>query len=375
MGITCLVKHWHHHTPSGGYDRLADALDATIVRRPALGGVPATLATKIWRRLAKPSAHLLDYQLGDWLAEIRIIATNQLRPDQVIHVLYGDEQLNLLLQWRKLLRSSLVVSFHLPSDQVAARFEVSKQQLSKSIDAAIVLASNQVEPFGRWLGFQKVVYIPHGIDTSLFCPSNRAAAQSRLKVLIVGEHMRDWKLIHWVVEQAIRNHLPIDFQIVAWEARRAEFAHYRNLSFYSGVSEAQLIDLYRGTDVSFVPVLDATANNSILESLACGTPIISTRVGGISDYVTDQCGWLFPKGDSSSVLDLIKLLCVRHDFAESRRTAARNQALKFDWEHIAARMLVVYSAVVENRSPADAIQQYETAFRARENALGVDNAL
>ena len=39
MRITCLVKRWKHHTASGGYDRLATELGASIVSRGELVGL------------------------------------------------------------------------------------------------------------------------------------------------------------------------------------------------------------------------------------------------------------------------------------------------------------------------------------------------
>jgi glycosyltransferase involved in cell wall biosynthesis len=43
--------------------------------------------------------------------------------------------------------------------------------------------------------------------------------------------------------------------------------------------------------------VDATANNTIVEALACGLPIISSAVGGISAYVQEPFGKLCRVGD------------------------------------------------------------------------------
>jgi hypothetical protein len=57
--VTCLAKRWSHHTTSGGYDRLAIAVGANIVKRESPKG---TLSCRM-----------------------------------LLHVLYGDEQLDLVV--------------------------------------------------------------------------------------------------------------------------------------------------------------------------------------------------------------------------------------------------------------------------------------
>jgi hypothetical protein len=93
--VTCLAKRWSHHTSSGGYDRLGSAVGARIIKRESPKGTLGRVAQKIWRRYTKTSSYLIDYQFGDWLAEIEILSTSFLRSPDVLHVLYGDEQLDL----------------------------------------------------------------------------------------------------------------------------------------------------------------------------------------------------------------------------------------------------------------------------------------
>ena len=120
-----------------------------------------------------------------------------------------------------------------------------------------------------------------------------------------------------------------------------------------GIPEAELIALYRNADAILVPMVDATANNAVLESLACGTPVISTAIGGMPDYIDPKSGWLFPKGAVAPVVDLLKRISADRSVAESRREAARIQALKFDWKKVAAQVHDLYSAVIKGRNTGD----------------------
>jgi glycosyltransferase involved in cell wall biosynthesis len=357
--VTCLAKRWSHHTTSGGYDRLGSAVGASIIKRQSPKGTLSWVGQKVWRRYTKTSSYLIDYQFGDWLAEIGILSTSFLRSPDVLHVLYGDEQLDLLLRWRALLRCRLVVSFHLPADRVSQRFEVTQAGLGKNVDAAIVLARNEITHFEKWIGAGKVVWVPHGIDTERFRPGLRKPGNGRVKLLFVGDHMRDWNVIHRVIDESHYLDLAVDFDVVTRDEFLPYFTGCSNVTCYSGISEAALIELYQESDALLVPLLKATANNAVLESLACGTPVISTLVGGIPDYVTAKCGWLFPKGEVDPIMDLIRQLCANKAVTESLRAEARLQALRFDWREVAKRMWVVYSAIASGRSLVKAIGELD----------------
>jgi len=122
--------------------------------------------------------------------------------------------------------------------------------------------------------------------------------------------------------------------------------------YHSQISEDELITLYRGADALFQPVTNATCNNSVVEALACGTPVISTRIGGLPDYVSEESGWLLPVGEVAGHVELISSLYGNRELARNRRSAARAQALKFDWHLVAQQMSAVYVAAKRNSDSA-----------------------
>ena len=77
-----------------------------------------------------------------------------------------------------------------------------------------MVSSGQIEGFKKWIGPGKVTYIPHGIDTELFSPGKRSADRSRVLVLIVGVHLRDWEVVHKVIDQSDMLGLSINFHVV-----------------------------------------------------------------------------------------------------------------------------------------------------------------
>ncbi len=272
MRVTCLVKRWEHHTDSGGYDRLASEVGARTVSRRRIDGIISQVGQKLWRDRTETGAYLFHYQFGDLLAEAGVLFHGALYPPDLVHVLYGDEQLNQLLRWRRFLRCPLVVTFHQPSHRITHRFENFQKGLATGIDAAIVVSSGQIGGFEKWVGLNKVVYIPHGIDTARFCPGEAIADRSRIMLLIVGEHLRDWELIHKVIDNSNYLGLPIDFHVVTRKDLYAHFTGCSNTFFHSQIPESQLIELYRNADALFVPVVEATANNAVLEIIGLRHP-------------------------------------------------------------------------------------------------------
>jgi len=112
---------------------------------------------------------------------------------------------------------------------------------------------------------------------------------------------------------------------------------------FSGISDEDLRDRYRKAAILLHPLKECTANNSALEAMACGVPIVVTDIGGIRDYLSDDCALFCRPGDAdemaASVLELLDNSARRSAMGKSARERAESL---FAWPIIARKMRGVY---------------------------------
>jgi hypothetical protein len=83
-----------------------------------------------------------------------------------------------------------------------------------------------------------------------------------------------------------------------------------------------------------------------VESLACGTPVVATRVGGLSSLVRDgETGLLVPWRDAELFADRLRHVLRDEPLRQHLASQARQSVLRFSWERIAEEHLAVYAEV------------------------------
>lgn len=119
-----------------------------------------------------------------------------------------------------------------------------------------------------------------------------------------------------------------------------QFARDERVRWHANLSSVELQELYQSADLLFLPVIDATANNAVVEAMACGLPVVSSDLGGIRDYVGEETGILCAPGDARRFADAaIHLLnddALRRSVGKSARDFAERN---LSWPVIAADLL------------------------------------
>jgi glycosyltransferase involved in cell wall biosynthesis len=120
------------------------------------------------------------------------------------------------------------------------------------------------------------------------------------------------------------------------------------------VPSAELVQAYQESGVLVLPaVVDARGDTEglgvvLLEAMSCGTPVVASDIGGITDIVThDQTGLLVPPGDPAALAAAIQRLAT--DPALWRRLAQAGRRRfhdDFSWTAIARRWEETYRAAV-----------------------------
>ncbi|MFQ8984623.1 MAG: glycosyltransferase family 4 protein [Evtepia sp.] len=108
---------------------------------------------------------------------------------------------------------------------------------------------------------------------------------------------------------------------------------------------SDMSNLYHGADLTLCPSESETLSLLLLESLACGTPVLATRVGGIPDIVTPahDVGCLVDYGDRAGLAAALET--VMADPAQLARWGANGPRVVAETFSVAtqsARMLALY---------------------------------
>jgi len=341
-------KRWGHHSSSSGYDILPQHLSGHIISRPE----NFSLFSKWRRRLLarswqRPEGHF-DYRYEDLWLERKAILYSSTGLFPIAHYIYGDEQLDLLLRAKKYLRSKLVATFHLLWTDSSPWLYKKRNLWNQALDGVIGISGDLSESLKEIFDPHKVCFIPHGVDTETYCPSPVPKGNS-LRLLTVGQHQRDLKLIQEMAQKCLESKCPIFFEYVGKGEAADLFRALPNVLCRSGISEAELIGAYQTSHALLLPLLAGTANNALLEAMACGLPAISTKVGGIPDYLDTNSGWLFPPGDVESISKLVEHLSKNPVELVNKSKAARAKAETFSWSGIAKQVLRFYDSVLQQK--------------------------
>ena len=215
--------------------------------------------------------------------------------------------------------------------------------LTPLTDAFIAVAQRHAEFLSRRLEFpqHKVHVIHNGVDTDRFgLSTNRDALRSRLGIApatpVVGilAALRPEKNheLFLAAAKIIRERVADAAFLIVGDGPRRE--HLEQLTERMGLGEVVRFLGTRGDVPELLAAMDVVALTSrneaspvsLLEAMACGRPVVTTRVGSIAESVTDgQSGFLVEPGDARAIADRVAHLLETPRLATQMGSAGRRQ--------------------------------------------------
>ncbi|MBE7102591.1 glycosyltransferase family 1 protein [Bacillus cereus] len=120
-----------------------------------------------------------------------------------------------------------------------------------------------------------------------------------------------------------------------------------NVTFTGYLQGKDLAEVYASSDLMVFPSTTETFGNVVLESLACGTPVIGANSGGVKNIITDgKTGFLCEPKNADSFLSSIYELLNNEERLKQTGVAASSYAKSQSWDEIFHSLLNQYEEVL-----------------------------
>jgi glycosyltransferase involved in cell wall biosynthesis len=335
---------YSHHARHSGYEAFGRYV-GTSLRPPVRFRWTTGPLWTLNQAFARATRHPW-YSIGAHLTEWGALQHMARHRGRLYHILYGDTDLWLLRRAHHFTGNRLIASFH----ETNAQFEQLGPALGRVVrhlDGVILVAEVQREYFARLVPPERIFVQPHGVDTQFFHPLEEPPIEPI--VVTVGAHLRDFEtlkktLCHiWAEDERVR--------LLAIGTRSDKKWLFSGLddpriTFMDRVSDEALLAAHQAACVAVFALQDATANNSILEAMASGLPIVATDVGGVREYVDATSGVLCPPRDPESLAAAVLRLLGDSSVRVRMARASRARAETLDYARVAVQMRQLYERLL-----------------------------
>jgi len=295
-----------------------------------------------------------------WLYEFRAARIHRRRPAQILHILYGETYFRFSPWFFG--RVPVVVTFHQPpqrllrlltagdeTGRVSRVVHAITRRRFRKVAAAIIISEAQRAVLEQFVPADRIHLIPLGAST---LPLIEAESCFRREpepdaILTVGNWLRDWAFYFDFLEYCREHHPDWRFRLVnrnlpfVWHERVQAAS---NLSWLRNLEDQELLKEYTGANCLFLPLLEATGNNTVNEALAMGCPVISNVDLGVPDEeaIVTRCETSHEAFSSAIARWQDASAQQRSDLRERSQRAVKS----LDWSIVGTKTLDLYQSLL-----------------------------
>jgi D-inositol-3-phosphate glycosyltransferase len=221
---------------------------------------------------------------------------------------------------------------------------------------------------------ERVSIVPCGVDLKQFRPGSQVAARDALgfgdeKIVLFVGRIQQLKGIDVLIRAAAllgardavgpfrvvivggrpsgESDDPEARELTRLKSLASELGIEGHLDWRGAIAHEALGQYYQAADVTVMPSTYESFGLVAVESMASGTPVIASRVGGLQATVQDgRTGYLVPWRDPALFADRIGDVLADRALGQRLGAAARERASEFGWAQVATQMVDLYDELI-----------------------------
>lgn len=285
------------------------------------------------------------YDLNDLMAELSALGRWLQGRVDIVHYLEGEHSLQYLPSLIRKLdfiksRPPIVATFHQPPQKLDTLIN---KNIVRLVDRVVALSPEQGAYLEQFLPAHQISVIPLGVNVNYFHPDTGPKEGDKFRCISVGSWLRDYDAV-LKVAGILQPYPDIEFHIVSRTV--AQPSHFKNVCVHTGITDEALLKAYQKSDVLFIPLADAVANNAILEGIACGLPVVSTDLPSVKAYLPGKEAILIPGNDPELAAQALLKLYHHPEIRAEMAFHARNRSIELSWSNIALKYEAMYSELI-----------------------------
>ncbi|HLZ28071.1 MAG TPA: glycosyltransferase [Chloroflexota bacterium] len=255
----------------------------------------------------------------------------------------------------------------------AVRYDIEQRTMAGSDRVVALTAIDRQQTIRHYGAPTPISVIPGGVDLELFAPQPRLEARAALglgateKVLLFVGRIQRLKGLE-ILLRAFAQMSDLDARVLivggqpgtSHESREISRLHHlaarlgitERTTFVGPVAHGRLPLYYSAADATVMPSSYESFGLVAVESLACGTPVVATRVGGLTSIVRDgETGLLVPWRDADLFAERLRRVLEDETLRGRLAGQARASVLEYGWDRIADEHLALYADVRASSRP------------------------
>lgn len=209
----------------------------------------------------------------------------------------------------------------------------------------------------KFLPTVSIDVIPNGVEPERFYPGKNDKKSDVLRLLTVGR-LSVTKRVELLINAAAILHkdgCKVRLTIVGGGGLKQQIRQIVSENSLTDIIEItgridseKMPQVYRKSDIFVSASMQEGMSNAMLEAMASGLPIVTTRCEGVDELIAGN-GTIVEQADAESIAASIKQLMQDPQTYSSMSAAARNRASSFSWSSVASRYIQHYQEILKSK--------------------------